>query len=94
MQPDGVPHVGDQSRTGRDRTLPGPRTPDARAGTAEKGDAAPKAAEVTTTTDELYQVYFHGPAYQVLARAWQTGGGVAGELSADLPSNHVPPRRR
>ena len=57
---------------------------------AEKGDPAPKAAEVTTTTDELYQVYFHGPAYQVLARAWQTDGGVAGELSAGLPDNHVP----
>ncbi len=58
---------------------------------AEKGEAAPKAAEVTTTTDELYQVYFHGPAYQVLGRAWRTDGGVAGELSADLPDNHVPP---
>ncbi len=58
---------------------------------AEKGEAAPKAAEVTTTTDELYQVYFHGPAYQVLGRAWRTDGAVAGELSADLPDNHVPP---
>jgi hypothetical protein len=60
---------------------------------AEKGDAAPAAAEVTTTTDELYQVYFHGAAYQVLARAWRTEGGVAGELSADLPDNHVPAER-
>jgi NAD(P)-dependent dehydrogenase (short-subunit alcohol dehydrogenase family) len=57
---------------------------------AEEGDAAPKTAKVTTTTDELYQVYFHGPAYQVLGRAWRTGGGVAGELSAGLPDNHVP----
>ncbi len=60
---------------------------------AEHGDAAPEAAAVTTTTDELYQVYFHGPAYQVLQRAWRTDEGVAGELSRDLPDNHVPADR-
>jgi hypothetical protein len=57
---------------------------------AETGDAAPAAAEVTTSTAELYQVYFHGPAYQVLGRAWRADGGVAGELAAELPDNHIP----
>jgi hypothetical protein len=57
---------------------------------AEDGEAPPRVGDVTTTTDELYRVYFHGPAYQVLGRAWHTDAGVAGELSADLPDNHVP----
>jgi hypothetical protein len=61
---------------------------------AEPGAGVPEPAEVTTTTDELYQVYFHGPAYQVLGRAWRTDGGVAGAFAAALPENHVPADRR
>jgi hypothetical protein len=35
-------------------------------------------------------VYFHGPAYQVLARAWRDGDTTVGELATGLPANHAP----
>jgi acyl transferase domain-containing protein/acyl carrier protein len=38
----------------------------------------------------IYGVYFHGPAYQVLRRAWWTEAGVVGEMAAGLPENHLP----
>jgi Polyketide synthase dehydratase len=38
--------------------------------------------------DAIYKVYFHGPAYQVLARAWRDGATTIGELTGDLPPSH------
>jgi hypothetical protein len=35
-------------------------------------------------------VYFHGPAYQVLDRAWLANGEVVGRLAPDLPPAHEP----
>jgi Polyketide synthase dehydratase len=35
-------------------------------------------------------VYFHGPAYQVLERAWRDDGQIVGQLTAELPSDHEP----
>jgi len=40
--------------------------------------------------DDIYRVYFHGPAYQVLDEGWQYDGGAVGKLAADLPAGHVP----
>jgi NAD(P)-dependent dehydrogenase (short-subunit alcohol dehydrogenase family) len=40
--------------------------------------------------DDIYRVYFHGPAYQVLGGAWSSNGGPAGRLAAELPPNHRP----
>jgi acyl carrier protein/NAD(P)-dependent dehydrogenase (short-subunit alcohol dehydrogenase family) len=40
---------------------------------------------------EIYRVYFHGPAYQVLEKAWWDGNRMIGLLADNLPSNHVPP---
>jgi malonyl CoA-acyl carrier protein transacylase len=45
----------------------------------------------TVDSDAVYQVYFHGPAYQVLESAW--GGDfdtAVGRLARDLPANHSP----
>ena len=39
---------------------------------------------------EIYSVYFHGPAYQVLESAWKNGSGVVGLFADPLPPNHVP----
>ncbi len=39
---------------------------------------------------DIYRVFFHGPAYQVLASAWKSGAEVFGQLAADLPPNHEP----
>jgi hypothetical protein len=40
--------------------------------------------------DDVYRLYFHGPAYQVVAEAWRSDGVAAGRLAADLPDNHEP----
>jgi hypothetical protein len=48
-------------------------------------------ASSTLDSDAVYQVYFHGPAYQVLESAW--GGDfdtAVGRLARDLPANHSP----
>jgi hypothetical protein len=39
---------------------------------------------------EVYRLYFHGPAYQVLKRAWRDGERVLGEMAGSLPPNHKP----
>ncbi|MFH4346974.1 polyketide synthase dehydratase domain-containing protein, partial [Acinetobacter baumannii] len=41
--------------------------------------------------DDVYKVYFHGPAYQVLDAAWRDDGQVVGRLAPDLPPAHEPP---
>ncbi len=43
--------------------------------------------------DAIYDVYFHGPAYRVLGRAWRSGALLAGRLAEALPPNHVPAER-
>jgi NADP-dependent 3-hydroxy acid dehydrogenase YdfG len=40
------------------------------------------------TPDGIYKLFFHGPAYQVLARAWRDGETTVGELAGDLPPNN------
>jgi len=40
--------------------------------------------------EDIYRVYFHGPAYRVLKRAWWNENGAVGEMAADLPGNHHP----
>ena len=58
--------------------------------------AAPRAASVPHSSGvvidaaHVYRAYFHGPAYQVVRRAWRTGNDVVGELADPLPPNHVP----
>jgi NAD(P)-dependent dehydrogenase (short-subunit alcohol dehydrogenase family) len=39
---------------------------------------------------DIYRLYFHGPAYQVLERAWWDGIRIIGLMSESLPSNHHP----
>ena len=41
----------------------------------------------------IYQLYFHGPAYQVLERAWWDGERVIGLFAKSLPPNHEPSER-
>jgi hypothetical protein len=44
----------------------------------------------TVVNDDIYKVYFHGPAYQVIERAWRHGEAVAGAMPEALPANHKP----
>ena len=39
---------------------------------------------------DIYRLYFHGPAYQVIERAWWDGKQIIGLLSDKLPANHFP----
>jgi acyl transferase domain-containing protein/NAD(P)-dependent dehydrogenase (short-subunit alcohol dehydrogenase family) len=39
---------------------------------------------------DIYGLYFHGPAYQVMERAWWDGHRIVGLLAKGLPANHMP----
>jgi NAD(P)-dependent dehydrogenase (short-subunit alcohol dehydrogenase family) len=39
---------------------------------------------------DIYRIFFHGPAYQVLERAWCDGNRVVGLMAKGLPANHLP----
>jgi hypothetical protein len=49
-------------------------------GPPDRQAVAPKA---------IYDVYFHGPAYQVLASVWRHGDATVGELATELPANNA-----
>ena len=59
---------------------------------------APKSATGTTVkatgnvinASDIYKIYFHGPAYQVLQKAWWDGLHTIGLMSDHLPGNHHP----
>jgi acyl transferase domain-containing protein/NAD(P)-dependent dehydrogenase (short-subunit alcohol dehydrogenase family) len=39
---------------------------------------------------DIYRLYFHGPAYQVVERAWWDGHSMVGLMASVLPANHQP----
>ncbi len=60
--------------------------------TPEVVTVAPPALPTPNTIEaaDIYRLYFHGPAYQVLERAWWDGEHMVGLLAKGLPSNHHP----
>jgi NAD(P)-dependent dehydrogenase (short-subunit alcohol dehydrogenase family) len=100
---DGDDVVADCRLVGR-RTLPGQATPQetvhfkARvrltARTAEEAEAVTARVPVpnggSVGAGDIYRIYFHGPAYQVMDRAWRDGDAVAGMFAGALPPNHRP----
>jgi 3-oxoacyl-(acyl-carrier-protein) synthase/acyl carrier protein/NAD(P)-dependent dehydrogenase (short-subunit alcohol dehydrogenase family) len=42
---------------------------------------------------DIYRLYFHGPAYQVLEKAWWDGKRLIGLMASTLPPNHQPSER-
>ena len=40
---------------------------------------------------DIYRLYFHGPAYQVVEKAWWDGKHIVGLMAQGLPPNHYPP---
>jgi hypothetical protein len=42
---------------------------------------------------DIYRLYFHGPAYQVIEKAWWDGKRVVGLFAKELPPNHHPSDR-
>ncbi len=59
------------------------------AAAASSEDWPAEEAEGVEASD-IYRLFFHGPAYQVVARAWRADGRVEGRLAAPLPANHAP----
>ena len=45
---------------------------------------------LTIEAADVYRLYFHGPAYRVLEKAWWDGQRMIGLLAKNLPSNHHP----
>jgi acyl transferase domain-containing protein/NAD(P)-dependent dehydrogenase (short-subunit alcohol dehydrogenase family)/acyl carrier protein len=39
---------------------------------------------------DIYRLYFHGPAYQVVERSWWDGKHIIGLMAEGLPPNHHP----
>jgi NAD(P)-dependent dehydrogenase (short-subunit alcohol dehydrogenase family) len=57
---------------------------------AAKGSApAPDAGEKAAAAD-IYKIYFHGPAYQVIESAWRDGNQIVARFAENLPPNHDP----
>ena len=61
------------------------KAPKAGKGIAPVIDAAEKASSV-----DIYKVYFHGPAYQVIDSAWRSGNQIFARFAENLPPNHDP----
>ncbi len=72
-------HFTGRARLARQAPAPPPAT------------ARPADGETGVGHDSVYRVYFHGPAYQVLDRAWRDNGHAIGRLAGDLPADHEPP---
>ena len=102
LRPDGDDLVADCSLAA-DRTLPGRVEPQRTVYFTGSVRLSAQALEPETdkpvslagdgpsvATEDVYRLYFHGPAYQVVAEGWQDDGAVAARLAADLPPNHEP----
>jgi len=55
-----------------------------------KGSAPGSAGTSKVEASNVYSIFFHGPAYQVLDSAWQSGDEVVGMFAKSLPENHKP----
>ena len=51
---------------------------------------APKAEDMSIVAEDIYKIYFHGPAYQVLESVQVDGNTAVGLLAKDLPANANP----
>jgi hypothetical protein len=57
-------------------------------------EPAPRRPGATAVRPEdIYRVYFHGPAYRVLDGAWRENGEAVGLLADELPADHAPAER-
>jgi hypothetical protein len=102
LRPDGTDIVAECSLAA-DRMLPGSAKPQrtvyftgsvrlsAQARDPEAGTPVRRAAGAPAVgREDIYRLYFHGPAYQVVAEAWRDDGAAVARLAAGLPPNHEP----
>jgi len=50
-------------------------------------------SDKSVRSEDIYKVYFHGPAYRVVEESWRRGDELVGVFAGDLPANHEPPDR-
>ena len=62
----------------------------AEAPTAPAGEIPAQPEGEPISAADIYKIYFHGPAYQVIEGAWRVDDGLAGLWAEDLPDNHSP----
>ncbi|MFI7542164.1 SDR family NAD(P)-dependent oxidoreductase [Actinoplanes sp. NPDC049599] len=97
LRPDGAELLA-ECRLSTERTLPGSDQPQRTTHftgsvrlaaqqphlpSQDDGEVHPQPPELTP--EEVYRLYFHGPAYQVVGSAWRQGDGVAARLADGLP---------
>jgi len=56
----------------------------------ERADAPDTTATPAVSHDDIYHVFFHGPAYQVVDEAWQRGPDAVARLARHMPPGHAP----
>jgi len=100
-RPDGADLVAD-CRLSASRTLAGEQVPrvtshftgrvrlTAAAAEQERAAAPGDRATSAVTHDDIYHVFFHGPAYQVVDEAWHRGPDAVARLARHLPAGHAP----
>ncbi len=100
VHPDGEDLLA-ECRVQAERQLPGSETPTrtthftgrvrlTRSQPAAQHADPPVREGAEVTADDVYAVYFHGPAYQVVGAAWRDGDRSAAQFASDLPANHTP----
>ena len=57
---------------------------------APVGTAPEIPATAAVDSESVYRVFFHGPAYRVVEKAWMNGERVVAQFERDLPENHRP----
>jgi acyl transferase domain-containing protein/NAD(P)-dependent dehydrogenase (short-subunit alcohol dehydrogenase family)/acyl carrier protein len=62
----------------------------ARQSFSETASAPPVATSSRVEAPAVYEIYFHGPAYQVIDSVWRAGSQVVGAMVERLPANHNP----
>jgi hypothetical protein len=62
----------------------------ARQSFSETASAPPVATSSRVEASAVYEIYFHGPAYQVIDSVWRAGSQVVGAMVERLPANHNP----
>ena len=89
--------IADWSDAGRFPTKPSHKQPHISQPVCGSPNSAPTPLRKAGHADrdlveaaDIYRLYFHGPAYQVIERAWWDGKQIIGLLANGLPANHRP----
>jgi hypothetical protein len=56
----------------------------------EREDSPCMDSATAATQGDVYRVFFHGPAYQVIDQAWHSGRTAVASLAQGLPAGHLP----